>query len=128
VTDEKLCPDCGRPGGFAQGECATYASCVAAARVECDTLTITRLRAENARLSEEVARLKAERQWIPVGERMPDMLQLVAAWCPDFVEPVAGIIRPHHSMTSKRVLDTSLGEGYGFEYFTHWAPLPEPPK
>jgi len=87
-----------------------------------------RLRAENAILSEEVARLKAERQWIPVGERMPDMLQLVAAWCPDFVEPVAGIIRPHHSMASKRVLDTSLGEGYGFEYFTHWAPLPEPPK
>ena len=61
MTDEKLCPDCGRPGGFAQGECATYASCVAATRVECDTLTITRLRAENARLSEEVARLKAER-------------------------------------------------------------------
>jgi len=117
MTDEKLCPDCGRPGGFAQGECATYASCVAATRVECDTLTITRLRAENARLSEEVARLKAERQWIPVGERMPPTGLNVL---------VPGGLAFFDGIDWRTMTGDASGRRIQWEV-THWMPQPKDP-
>jgi len=80
-----------------------------------------RLRAENARLSEEVARLKAERQWIPVGERMPERRTRV--WF------FSRLVRRGWFMGENFASDS----GFGFtpKEVSHWMPCsdePEPPK
>lgn len=87
MTDEKSCPDCGRERPTQHWETDAEEFCQATGEVNyCTPLTVTRLRAENARLSEEVARLKAERiavvkiaEWCSTDERRVELFR----WNPD---------------------------------------------
>lgn len=65
----------------------------------------------------EIARLREERRWIPVAQRPPENIQIIAT-------------------DGEAVSATSYYKGYGFESIngdklwftpTHWQPLPAPP-
>jgi len=119
MTNEKLCPDCGRP--FAKGRQSSLTSEVCdnwthQGRQGCQRRAIIRLRAENARLSEEVRRLKAERQWIRCDERMPEMGERV-------------VVRYFYGRAIAELTPVGFHDADGaLRDVTHWVRLPESPK
>jgi len=81
-----------------------------------DPRNVLALLDENARLSEEVRRLKAERQWIPVGERMPEMGERV-------------VVRYFCGRAIAELTSGGFHDADGAIHdVTHWVRLPEPPK
>ncbi len=116
------------------------------ALIDCNQGEIRRLRAENARLSAElietresllheeagratiaaererywaeVERLRAERQWIPVVERMPEHYETVL---------VPGGLALFDGSGWRTMMGTDSGRLIQWPV-THWQPLPEPPK
>lgn len=79
---------------------------------------------EVSALRAEVARLREERRWIPVGERLPEVdSEVLVAWSyeEDKEQVVSQAWRNH---LGKFV---SL-EDIEFFGVTHWMPLPAPPK
>jgi hypothetical protein len=78
---------------------------------------VSTLQARIAELEAENERMKEERRWIPVSERLPEDLQSV-------------VIITNDSMTGiVRYLELYGREGFGAwsEDVTHWMPLPESP-
>ena len=78
-----------------------------------------------ARLRAEITRLREERRWIPVEERMPENILGKA------------VMRRILATDGDNVAEAKYYEGYGFEsvhgeelWFTptHWQPLPAPPS
>ena len=65
-------------------------------------------------VEEENARLKEERRWIPVSERLPKEKQSVLA--------LDRTGTAYHWEYSKCLSNIFVG------YYTHWMPLPEPPE
>ena len=69
--------------------------------------------------ADEIERLRAERRWIPVGERLPEQHHHVIGWQPDFAR-------------AAEVWIGSSGQWLGGDFepagdITHWMPLPKPP-
>jgi len=73
----------------------------------------------------EIARLREERRWVPVGERLPEEGLLVLWYCPDERWPVTSgrFERPYH-MNWGGDMSVPISEGG----YTHWMPLPAPPS
>lgn len=69
------------------------------------------------RLEAEIDRLKTERRWIPVSERLPEFFQQVIVCCKDGYE--TSTIRLAFG------LETT---GFPFADVTHWMTLPPPPE
>jgi hypothetical protein len=73
----------------------------------------------------EIKRLRSERRWIPVSERLPEEGQEVLAWnnggqCE---KPWQGcVLCEHRNGEWREVEERDLYPGV-----THWMPLPEPP-
>ncbi|MHB8961984.1 MAG: DUF551 domain-containing protein [Saccharofermentanales bacterium] len=65
-------------------------------------------RAEEA--ERDLAALREQTRWIPVGERLPEVIEQVLCYA------------PHYHSIEVRWAD-QLGEAV-----THWRPLPEPPE
>jgi hypothetical protein len=84
------------------------ASLVAAARLQDKVFEIQDLKAE-------LARLQAERRWIPVSERLPEVGKWVIVWMPDKYDEVEYT----HRMENGEWADEGV---------THWMPLPKPPE
>lgn len=72
----------------------------------------------------EIARLRKKRQWIPVGERLPELdSSVLVAWNYGEDKEQAVSQAWHH----RHGLFTSL-EDMEFPGVTHWQPLPAPPN
>ena len=68
-------------------------------------------------LLDEIERLREERRWIPVSEKLPEAYTPVIVYCSDGYSDV--------SIRSKN----DKGEiVFAFDDVTHWMPLPEPPE
>lgn len=64
-----------------------------------------------------------ERQWIPVGERLPEEYHSVLIWhpdVPDFVGPITAFRKG-----DRWAQDLSRGDDFRV---SHWQPLPQPPS
>ena len=78
-------------------------------------------------LLDEIERLQAERRWIPVSERLPEIYEPVLT-----IYFTLGGASQHEIRV--RVADdkwTSVHEedlNYSSNVLTHWMPLPEPPE
>ena len=85
--------------------------------------------------ADEIERLRAERRWIPVDERLPPLMTEVLGWHPaDRVRawfrhsgtvqggPREGAYWEHWSPQDRECDDCEVDEP------THWMPLPEPPE
>ena len=79
---------------------------------------------ENIRLRDENARLKEERRWIPVSERMPESNRRVI-----FIS-LEGTVYcgMHQSSVPQWVADGCYFHSSWYKFVTHWMPLPEPPQ
>ncbi len=81
---------------------------------------------EKERVWKYIERLRAERRWIPVSERLPEDGQRVLSYDPRICEDdwIACV-----AFTGGKFVGES---GYGppmYDYEpTHWMPLPEPPE
>ena len=74
----------------------------------------------------EIEKLRAERRWIPVSERLPAELEQVIVWMPDC---------PHHPCGLD--IGSCMTDSWGVSWMvsggrsafpTHWMPLPSPPE
>ena len=90
------------------------ASLVAAARLQDKVFEIQELKAE-------LARLQAERRWIPVSERLPEPYTHVLAATP------TGYMEVDWRF-SEPIIDCGLANFYSLDNVTHWMPLPQPPE
>ena len=95
--------------------------------INCDcTAEERRQYAEIEDLEGEVDRLRAERQWIPVSERLPDDGQqvLIAQRLPGWTDEM-----PTRTQSSWYEHEEFCGEGDDIPHqcVTHWMPMPEPP-
>ena len=63
-------------------------------------------------------------EWISVDERVPDNSDIVLFWHKVWNCPVCGCINKNELIVTEKTLTTK----WPLESFTHWAPLPEPPK
>ena len=75
-------------------------------------------------VEEENARLKEERRWIPVSERMPESNRRVI-----FIS-LEGTVYcgMHQSSVPQWVADGCYFHSSWYKFVTHWMPLPEPPQ
>ena len=73
-------------------------------------------------LQKEVQRLRAERRWIPVSERLPKDGERVIAYFPEETESVG---EATFRLTEENQWLTEHGSWF---LVTHWMPLPEPPR
>lgn len=79
--------------------------------------------------AQELAKLREERRWIPVGERLPEADEQVLAI-------VSGIWKNITFERAYELVNWSSDEGWIMEAWpefenpevTHWMPLPEPPE
>jgi hypothetical protein len=70
----------------------------------------------------EIARLREERRWIPVGERLPDRYRsVIVALTPDIRGKVEVCEAAHYE-------GSDFETEYGVYECSHWMPLPAPPK
>lgn len=69
-------------------------------------------------LLDEIERLQAERRWIPVSERLPEMYKSVIIHCKD------GYI----TSCQRTICSEQVRFNFPFNDVTHWMPLPEPPE
>ncbi len=84
---------------------------------------------EVLRLRAEIARLREERRWIPVGERLPDLDVEVLVWQQGYTAIGWREHRPWYTVPKTIwTLGDELDKGYPPEKITHWMPLPAPPK
>ena len=67
----------------------------------------------------EIKRLRSERRWIPVSERLPEVLSMVLVWSQSNGLHLASL----DSYRQWRDADENPGKK-----ITHWMPLPEPPS
>lgn len=83
-----------------------------------DSQEVQELKDEIERLWTENQRLKVERNWIPVGERLPEHKEAV------LIATDRGVMYGYWNIDRKRWYDKD-----GWTSFPkHWMPLPEPPK
>jgi hypothetical protein len=84
---------------------------------------------EVSSLRSEVTRLREERRWIPVGERLPDLDVEVLVWQQGYTAIGWREHRPWYTVPKTIwTLGDELDKGYPPEKITHWMPLPAPPK
>ena len=80
---------------------------------------------------DEIARLREERRWIPVGERLPEIDVPVLVWqkpC-DFTAIGWREHRPYYIIPETIwTLGDELDKGYPPEKIIHWMPLPPGPE
>lgn len=69
--------------------------------------------------AQELAKLREERRWIPVGERLPEDNARVLVWLTD-------IVGAYTKIDTDRI-NYNRWVRWG-QYVTHWMPLPEPPE
>lgn len=82
-------------------------------------------------MAAEIARLREERRWVPVGERLPEIDVPVFVWqqgC-DFTAIGWREHRPYYIVPETIwTLGDELDKGYPPEKITHWIPLPPGPE
>jgi hypothetical protein len=82
--------------------------------------TVTYTTAVITALLDEIERLQAERRWIPVSERLPEVKGRYICSIMYKEEP------------KKIWVEQRYWDGYGWDMYTsivtHWMPLPEPPE
>ena len=79
----------------------------------------------------EIARLREERRWVPVGERLPEIDVQVLVWQQGCISPEIGWRehRPYYIVPETIwTLGDELDKGYPPEKITHWMPLPIAPE
>jgi hypothetical protein len=79
----------------------------------------------------EIARLREERRWISVGERLPDEDLQVLVWGKGWRSPAIGWRehRPWYIVPETIwTLGDELDKGYPPEKITHWLPMPPGPE
>lgn len=76
------------------------------------------------RLVEEVDRLREERRWIPVGERLPEEGVEVLWWC-DSDDQDRGV---YVGKRDRSLIVWGSHEWFIDADFTHWQPLPPGPE
>jgi hypothetical protein len=103
-----------QPDLVGPGACDENTAFIAAARQD-----IPDLLAEVERLREELERLRAERRWVPVGERLPDDERLPADDSPVLVLCHIDGHEPWVEVRASCDLPS---------YATHWQPLPPLPE
>lgn len=101
-----------------------------------DLKQLAQLHDENIELKKEIERLKAEREWISVKDRLPEnddevliyvSTDIVQAYLKDGLWK--GSINVTDNMKDGYVNDRIIcKQGDHFDFVTHWMPLPEPPK
>jgi len=82
-------------------------------------------------LEDEIARLREERRWVPVGERLPeiDVPVLVRQQGCKYYEIGWREHRPHYIVPETIwTLGDELDKGYPPEKITHWMPMPPGPE
>ena len=83
---------------------------------------ICELQQQNDELRDEIARLREERRWIPVGERLPEKYQrVIVAFTPDS-RGVVEVCEAVHGFGSDFETDKGCYE------CSHWQPLPPGPE
>ena len=78
-----------------------------------------------SRLADEIARLREERRWVPVGERLPEEGVEVLWWCGELGQDMGVYVGAKKGLliewgSHEWVIDS--------ECFTHWMPLPPGPE
>ena len=90
-------------------------------------LSFDALRAENERLTAEVARLREANRWIPVTERLPDLGgSMSSGQVFVTIAPYTVVCQASYSALTERWYYAN-GERI-ISDVTHWRPLPEPPE
>ncbi len=77
---------------------------------------------EIERLRAEIARLREERRWVPVGERLPEDNVGVLAWGP--CNGGAEMVWREHGKWHLSFVGTYIPDST----YTHWQPLPTGPE
>ena len=92
-----------------------------------DTLKqLADLHDENIELKKEIERLKAEREWISVEDRLPEFGEEY-----NCVQVLDDVGNPVTSITEYYAIEKIFcypGTDIEQKGITHWMPLPEPPK
>jgi len=86
-----------------------------------DLKQYTQLHDENIELKKEIERLKGEREWISVKDRLPEIWK-------DYLVTDGGAC-----MVAEFMIESQEWNFFGISWWsnghvTHWMPLPEPPK
>ena len=97
------------------------ASLVAAARLQDKVFEIQELKAE-------LARLQAERRWIPVGERLPEEFTPVLTFSKDNDKPVTAILAAGFWWSNVDAAGFWSSNVDWALNVTHWMPLPSVPE
>ena len=79
--------------------------------------------ADNQSLRDEIARLKAEREWQPIESAPRKRLYFILAR-----DSATQMFASVYWYNKENVWVDYEGEYYMENYFTHWMPLPEPPE
>lgn len=96
-------------------------------------LVANELGREFRKRNKRIAELEAERQWISVEDRLPEIDDVVLVHRYGLQEPFIGTLL-EEIPTFEETFDTftywddARNDGQHWDDVTHWMPLPEPPK